>query len=604
MAFELRPPPRFPDEPSKLCLRRAVVSSFPQKDIPDSFKGSSGTGHLEEDVGLRIARCARDKATCVLKHEQELQKVISKYEHQLSLASETGQGARPVPQEKQMQLALQAEQQRCEDAEMAKAKAEEELVAAQAQVSKYKRKLQKLKAQSVQEDSRINELKGSERAARLQAMDIRGKSASEMFLLIAFRSWAKVVSDVQHETVLHAELDQAAMRTTAALSTLRSDLRCLRSCRQRVGRRAVEFRLRLSQAQAFAAWSRFTVATRPAARLAVVAAAPGLAREAQRGPSESCIKACQERAASALESARHRALCVRVLWSWCREASRSAAAARHQLQDEARLEEATFHSTRALSCARQELQQARRRAWRAAHAQVKGRVLLTMAAPFNAWARTTVDGKARSMRTNAKIAAADPPREVLLNSGEAAKRTAKQLEQERSAYCSRLETLSMQVSKASAIEAAMENLARIVATSDCAGFVFRSWSAVIKLSKAEASAQEREETIAAMRRMADEVAELHKVEIACIHGESRTALHEAWEAAAEASRKATYLECGLQAKHRMPLIARGMSSSVPNSRPQTALAIEQGLAQQDAWLYAQSRHAETAVAEQIASDSL
>mmetsp|Transcript_6726 Transcript_6726/g.11797 ORF Transcript_6726/g.11797 Transcript_6726/m.11797 type:complete len:603 (+) Transcript_6726:91-1899(+) len=597
MAFELRPPPRFPDEPSRLGLRRSLISGFPQKEVHDSFKSGNGTVHLEDDdVGLRIARCARDKATCVLKHEQELERVISKYEHQLSLASEANHGFRLVPQEKQMQLAMQAEQQRCEDAEVAKAKAEEELVAAQAQVSKYKRKLQKLKAQSSQEDSRVSELRASERAVRLQVMDLRSRSASELWLVTAFRGWMKVASDSRHEAMLHAELDQATMRTTAALSTLRSDLRCLRSCRQRVGRTVVELRLRLSQAQAFAAWSRFTVATRPAARLAVVAAAPSLAKGVQRGEAQASIRACREHAAAALESSNQRRLCLKVLFCWSAEASRCAAEAKHQLQHEARLEEATFHSTRALACARQELQQTRRKAARAAHGQVKVRTSLALAAPFHAWAKSIAQSKVPAAQMSpSKPAAAEPHREVLLNSGEAAKRTAKQLEQERSAYCSRLEALSSQASKAIVSQAAIEKLARIADASDCVGFVMRSWAAAVQVSKAEAAAQEREQTISAMRKMADEVAELHKIEIACIRGESKTALHEAWEAAAEATRKATYLECGLQAKHRLPLLARGMTPTGSGSRPQTALAIEQDLAQQDAELYAQARQAETPV---------
>lgn len=251
--------------------------------------------------------------------------------------------------------------------------------------------------------------------------------------------------------------------------------------------------------------------------------------------------------------------------------------ARHAARLRCELESVKLNTV-ALRSARAEVKGVRHLARNAAEVAARRGGLLCLTPVFNAWSRQVQSGMAsRRLR----------PGEVLLNSGQAAKRAQQQLQEARAQHVEQLSLLEnelaelrkevfdarMSAAAAARREARVENIARrhelaakrgeeLSALLAC----MKAWMGEVVLSRSTAALRKE-----AQERLAESLARLRL--------ESRGALHQAWSDAAEASRKAAALE------RRLEMTSRGSTGDIAPydaSRPSTALAIEERLRRSDA----------------------
>lgn len=251
--------------------------------------------------------------------------------------------------------------------------------------------------------------------------------------------------------------------------------------------------------------------------------------------------------------------------------------ARHATRLRCELESVNLNTVSALGSARAEIKGVRHLARRSAEVAAWRGSLLCLAPVFHAWSRQ-VHSTMASRRLR--------PGEVLLNSGQAAKRLQQELQEARARHVEQLSVLEKELaelkkevsdartSSAASVrrEARVENIARrhelaakrgeeLAALLAC----MKAWMGEVVLSRSTAALRKE-----AQERLAESLARQRL--------ESRGALHQAWSDAAQASRRAAALERRLHADRG------GAGDIVPYdaSRPSTALAIEERLRRSDA----------------------
>jgi len=254
--------------------------------------------------------------------------------------------------------------------------------------------------------------------------------------------------------------------------------------------------------------------------------------------------------------------------------------ARHASRLQSELEAVNCRSLAALRSARCEVKAARLLSRWTAQVSIQRRCLLFLAPVLHGWSRQ-VQSTASSRRLR--------PGEVLLNSGEAAKRAQQQLQQARAQHAQQMTSMEKELAQlkeevcnarmaaAAAVrrEARVDNIARKHELAAKRGEDFAALLACIKAWMGEVVLSR---STATLRREANErLAEC----LARQRLESRGALHQAWSEAADASRKAAALERRLEKESgdgEVPL------PTVPYdaSRPSTALEVEDRLRRLDA----------------------
>ncbi|CAE7551695.1 nipblb [Symbiodinium natans] len=468
----------------------------------------------DEEMSQRVARHARDMAGVVMQHEEEMRRLSQRYENQLALgptpalpclprpgqgrsgAPETALGKAPKPKEAPaIRRALTCEESRLGAAGKCESDAE---------VARYRRKAQKLKAKRGEElrSIRAKVCQGmmlvSEREEAawlcvvLRAWRGQADHASEaavavpsapewplllagegpavlslalargaLTALAALRAWLAAVALSRHEAELRTQQDKAMSRSTAAIAMLRNESRALRCQGRRAAMRASQRWMLLTMARPFTAWKDIT-------------------KEA-----------------------------------------------RHAMRFQTRQEETDHSTMTALRTARAEVQAFRMLGRRRAEVAASRKALLTCAPVLSAWRQQTDSGKtSRRLR----------PGEVLLNSGEAAKRAEKQLAEVRAQSAEQLAELEKEnaelrneasnARKASGAaarrEARVENISR---RHELAAKRGEELAALLACMKAWIGEVVLARSTAALRKEAEErLAE----SLARARLESRGALHRAW----------------------------------------------------------------------------
>lgn len=515
----------------------------------------------DEEMSQRVARHARDMAGVVMQHEEEMRRLSQRYENQLALLGpssglpclpRSGQG-RPLASDPPLGKASALRRAlTCEETKLGAASKSE----SDAEVARYKRKAQKLKAKRGEE---LRNIRGKicqgvasvaerEEAAWLcvilrawrtqadRAVDAKEPTPWPLLLagegpwvlsaaltrdpltaLAALRAWYAALSLSRHEAELRTQQDKAMSRSTAALAMLRNETRALRCQGRRAAMRASQRWALLTTARPFAAW---------------------------------------------------------------KDATKEAL---HAMRFQTRLAETDHSSTAALRTARAEVQAFRRAGRKRAELAAQRQGLLSCAQVLSAWRRQVDSGKtSRRLR----------PGEVLLNSGEAAKRAQQQLTEVRVQSSEQLNALEkenaelkkeasnarMAAAAAARREARVDNISR---RHEHAAKRGEELAALLACMKAWVGEVVLARSTEALRKEASErLAE----SLARVRLESRGALHRAWSEAAEASRKAAALERrleGLDAVSPTGPVEITRLDGFDGSRPNTAAAIERRLEEAD-----------------------
>lgn len=265
-----------------------------------------------------LSRRTRDEASLVMRHEEQLRRVVAQYEQKLAAQSDIrprslGSSAKLGPVvDDDARRHLEAVRRQAEDAEMEREAAAAQAREAEAQASKYKRKMQKLKARAA-EDARSTRdrlrcvtsagltrgamssvrltfvlwRQAAQRArdeaatlarAQLHVLEIQTvhSAASRwpgartvdarvvavvaarplLLLMASFRAWASAVSEVRYQMELRVQLDEASMQSMSALANLRADVRVLRIRVRKAATQAADARALGSLAAPMATWVR------------------------------------------------------------------------------------------------------------------------------------------------------------------------------------------------------------------------------------------------------------------------------------------------------------------------------------------------------------
>lgn len=361
----------------------------------------------EQDCAKRVARYAQEKASCVLRHEEQLQKLRQHYEQQLADAQKPN-----LPDLQKFRSSLQSEQQRADCAEAARE-------AGDVATAKLKKKLHKSQQQRAEQMQKVRRRfrHFMSTAVNNMAMDavkvafcswrtVAAQSSSQrqsfyveaeqwgvlstlahdnrlqsgLLSIVAARphltahaalhAWATIVTTARNGAALEAQLDAASFRATAALHSLRSEVRGLRASRRQAGVAGCKKQALLALAAPFSSWAR------------------------------------------------------------------TAGNIRHEARLRGQRDESSVQSMSALAAARMDVRTLRARCHKVGVSGVHSRALIRLAAPFCAWARDALE---------ANVQRKGRPGDVVLNSGEAAKRAQKQLEETRTQCREQLEACQQEV---------------------------------------------------------------------------------------------------------------------------------------------------------------
>jgi len=404
----------------------------------------------EEEVAQRVARNTHETASLVTRHEEQVQNIVQRYERQLALQAE--QNSYQIELE-QLRRVLAETQSRAGDAQA-------NFEAVEVQAAKQKRKIQKLQAQRA-EEVRIMRRRlrswissASRRAAKANAFmtwsivvsassleqaelqPVRRSRVSAanaqrslmadwtqtshptllaiagarplLTALAALRAWAVVVARRRSEMELEAQLDQVSMQTTAALGALRAEALALRVSANRSAKAAVQTRAVLQLAAPFAVWAR--------------AAALNPWNLRKQGYLDRPLGgSARGKGASMVVRANECVALASVLHAWRAAARETARDTKHEALLQGQLDEASMQAMAALATLRADMRALRQRGRRTAASVTDLQALKAVAAPFAAWSREMILMRAKRRNTG----------DVVLNSGEAARRKAKQLEEVR-----------------------------------------------------------------------------------------------------------------------------------------------------------------------------
>jgi hypothetical protein len=538
----------------------------------------------EEDNAKRVARFAQEKASCVLRHEEQIQKLRHHYEQQLAALEPSGQ-VRQVEIDR-LRHALADEQHRATQAEAARE-------AADASANRQKRKL--LKLQQHQSEHAQNTRKRFRRwasgatkrvaldqgrlvfslwrvaARRLSSerdgFDLEARRWATVTLteqtrnfrptilaliaarpmisaLAALRAWASVVTATNDRIQLQSHMEHVQRQSAVELSSLRWELKYARASHRTDKQELVVALL------SFVGW------------MSVV--------RAQKEKRKS-LASCRGVGALAVVQGREQMFLLRTMLAW----ATAVREVKHASRLTSSLDEAS-----AIASARMEAQGLRIQRRKIAADVIESRAIVCLVAPFGAWAREALQSQLRRRRGD-----------VVLNSGEAAKRATKALEDARAQheqeltackkevaeYCEvattasrakrraytvseRLQRLLGKELKETMLETVLRRWRDAILTEKCAGASKskygekRSFAALESMTRTVDSeriitvvfAAWRKETLAllhekAMAKSQADASRKSEVALACVHRESRKALQTAWGSSCEASRrKATF----------------------------------------------------------------
>jgi len=599
--------------------------------------------HHEEEMSQRVAKHARDMGAAVTQHEEEMRKVVQRYEQQLSTFADVAafprqglQGRSPASSDS---FRSESDWRRTGPlveglgssmAREAKQAADAAREAADAEAARYKKKAKQLKLKRgeelrnlraricramavaagredssvlrtafvawqafLQEAAAFTDAGAAAEAAEaaiaaaeaqpvvsaelLEAVETGWReeapsiarllsaaaSREQLSALAVLRSWSTVAMRSRHEADLRVHQDKAAMKSTSAISMLRNEARALRAKGHRVACRAAELRSRLAVAAPFGAWSRQAKSFRAAASAAT----------AQTVPSTSTQRAAVVAAADRLGVSKDRWELLRVFRSWWAV----AVEARHANRLKGQLDEASVGQTLALRNLRGELRACRALGRRTAVQAATSRALKSLLAPFSSWARHVLAGKSsRRLR----------PGEVLLNSGEAAKRAQQELQEVKARHGAEIAEMRKEVSNARMAasasarrEARVENISRRHELAAKRGEDLAALLACMKAWIGETAVGKNTVTLK------QEAVERIQESVARVRLESGGALRKAWSDLAEAQRRAATLERRLEDAQQE--LVGGIPTAVEitrldgfdSARPTTALAVEERLRQ-------------------------
>jgi len=581
----------------------------------------------EEDNARRVARFAQEKASCVLRHEEQIQKLRHHYEQQLAALEPPGQ-VRQIEIDR-LRRAVVDEQSRANQAETARE-------AADALVNRQKRKL--LKLQQLQNEQVQNIRKRLKRwasgATKRIALDHgrlvfsmwhvvakRRSSDKEAFnleaerwattaltqqslrfrptvlaitaarpmlsALAALRAWACVVSFSNDEILFQRQLERLQHQSSAELASIRYELNCATAVHRR------EKQDLLVLALSIAGWINIARA-REDKRKALV--------------GSRCVGAL------AVVHAREQMFMFRAMQAWAFAASE----VRHASRIAGSLDEASRLSTCALAMARSEVRSLRVQRHKIAIDVLEWRAVARLAAPFGAWAREALQVQLRKRGRG----------DVVLNSGEAAKRAMKALEEAReqhekqliacknevSEYCVVATVASRAKHRAHTISERLHRLLDKELKEITLQTVLRRWHDAIledRCSDADKSKHSEKRSFAALdiltrsidserviiavlaswhketlgmlheRALGKALADASKkseVMLACVHRENRKALQAAWGSSSDASRRNAAFE-RRQAAENDASLQRSIRELLreeprPASRPSTARELE------------------------------
>jgi len=351
-----------------------------------------------------VARHARESASAVIRHEEEMRRVIARYEQQLAACD-------AVPESRRFKM----ERIRVEEAEHARTEAQEETL-------RCKRKLQKLKAQCVDEMRAVRE-----RAKTVAVTTVAHEAAltsrlaftawrsalrrqgdgtfrhkppwsprsfladnasgglktrpicsrigahPDFFLLSVVRAWADVVKDDRRVEEVKAELDAASMHSMCAIATLRSEAHALRQGRQRTTVTLVQVQCQFSMFAPFSAWKNVTCR------------APRQVDTLTR-----CVWANKAAAVCANRCRRSFSSCILRDWS------SAARHLRHRAMLQVHLDEASSRTMAAIAALRAESRWLRCCGCRWANIALEARSVVQISRVFFAWVRGTREGFAAS----------------------------------------------------------------------------------------------------------------------------------------------------------------------------------------------------------------
>lgn len=435
----------------------------------------------------------------------------------------------------------------------------------------------------------------------------------------ALCSWSAFVEIHRHEERLRTVSGTAA-QTAAALGVLRSEASAASERRRRRAEDAVMARALLGLAAPFGAWARdaagsrrssrpamsFSVAPRTISCISRAARRLGDAKEViaklaslrswsaavlelqretdlQSRLDDSCLQSSAALAALQTEchtlrarghhiagsSAATRALMGVVLafTSWAREARHSKD---QQLQEVTGTPITPSLDSGALYV---DLCESRARGRFAAASLAEARDLLDLGVAYSAWARETarvvaarqcVPQPAQPLQPQARMRPAD----IVLDSGESARRKQRQLEEERVAAAERLAAAELEAAQAQHVAvAARRNEARsaaLAARLEATCGKLQTCSILAAVVAAWASHRYAAGRDDALRRQREIAEKRLQTAVACAREEHKSALHQAWSDSLEQARKAAALERRLHATvSSRPHTAPGVVASLP-----------------------------------------
>jgi len=240
----------------------------------------------KDDSAKRVARYAQEKASYVMRHEEEIQKLKLQYEQQLADGAPQHQHHASLTELDRLRSSLIAMQERADEAEAGRD-------AADTASLRLKKKLKKSEQQRIEqlqksEQQRIEQLqkvrcsllalaapfslwahltfanaaqsKGrtekSTNVAWCRMADSVVHTRQHMFLISLLHGWATVVQESVHEARLKHQQDEASMKSLSAIATVRLDMRALRLQARRAGLAAAGSRALVHLAAPFSAWAR------------------------------------------------------------------------------------------------------------------------------------------------------------------------------------------------------------------------------------------------------------------------------------------------------------------------------------------------------------
>lgn len=452
-----------------------------------------------------------------------------------------------------------------------------------------------------------------------------GAAKWTLYQAALLQAWRTRASEARHESLLRDQLDSASLQSMAALRTLRVESQQLRLRGKNSAELSAWRRSLVELAVAFGAWAREALRSGMLARQSQNMRKYGVdaaARPAWGTAAESRTKLAGAAGAARIAALRQSSFLLSALQAW----RVRAVEARHAHRVQCQLEEASLHTVVALRNQRAEAKDLRQRGRRCITVSAHRRSLVAVAAPFSAWARlvarasasrhhesmlhcqadeiawqstqalAAVRAEARALRLRCRRCAARLAQglamaavfapfstwarhvseqrarghgDIVLNSGQAARRAQKELRQVRA---DAKEQAAQGHMKATRCTAFMEARARQDQDTAVRFVTFQCW--------AKAAVLTRHQSL--MQRAATEAERQRASAVECARNSGRSALQQAWEEAAAASRKAAALErqvtsrpssrCGTQGGWR-PATAAGQS--LP--RPRTAAELEKRL---------------------------